>query len=273
MVEAAKYYEEMPGHADKAVMLYHKAGLIGRALDLAFRTEQFTALDLIAQDLNENSDPRVLERAAQFFSNNQQDRTAYAEAVELCRDKNVIINEELAELLTPPKPDKGMASERTRLLEDIGRCCLQQGNYHFAAKKFTQAGNKLEAMRALLKSGDTPRIILFANTARNKDIYRMAGNYLQTLNWKEDVNLMRQIENCYVKADALGSLAAFYEACAEVEIDDFRDYEKGLAALNESLRRWTKNAEKEGGLEAESSEKIERLRDKIGKIKRYSAAR
>lgn len=116
----------------------------------------------------------------------------------------------------------------------------------------------------------------------------MAGNYLQTLNWKEDVNLMRQIENCYVKADALGSLAAFYEACAEVctrsirnllrlffqvEIDDFRDYEKGLAALNESLRRWTKNAEKEGGLEAESSEKIERLRDKIGKIKRYLAAR
>lgn len=144
-------------------------------------------------------------------------------------------------------------------------------------------------MRALLKSGDTPRIILFANTARNKDIYRMAGNYLQTLNWKEDVNLMRQIENCYVKADALGSLAAFYEACAEVsvhqcpwgcecprvevEIDDFRDYEKGLAALNEALRRWTKNSEKEAGFDAESSEKIERLRDKIGKIKRYLAAR
>lgn len=51
--------------------------MIGRALDLAFRTEQFGALDLIAKDLDENSDPRVLERAAQFFSNNQQDRTAF----------------------------------------------------------------------------------------------------------------------------------------------------------------------------------------------------
>ena len=27
MVEAAKYYEELPGHADKAVMLYHKVKL------------------------------------------------------------------------------------------------------------------------------------------------------------------------------------------------------------------------------------------------------
>lgn len=50
--------------------------MIGRALDLAFRTEQFSALDLIVKDLNENSDVRILERAAEFFSNNQQDRTA-----------------------------------------------------------------------------------------------------------------------------------------------------------------------------------------------------
>uniref|UniRef100_A0A914DM98 Uncharacterized protein n=1 Tax=Acrobeloides nanus TaxID=290746 RepID=A0A914DM98_9BILA len=112
LIEAARHYEEKLGHADKAVMLYHKAGMIGRALDLAFRTEQFGALDLIAKDLDENSDPRVLERAAQFFSNNQQDRMAvqllayakkYSEAVELCRSKNVIINEELAEVISPPK--------------------------------------------------------------------------------------------------------------------------------------------------------------------------
>lgn len=25
MVEVARYYEDLPGHADKAVMLYHKA--------------------------------------------------------------------------------------------------------------------------------------------------------------------------------------------------------------------------------------------------------
>lgn len=49
-------------------------------------------------------------------------------------------------------------------------------------------------MKSLLRSGDTPKIILFANTAKNKDIYRMTGNYLQTLNWREDASLMKQIE-------------------------------------------------------------------------------
>lgn len=71
-------------------------------------------------------------------------------------------------------------------------------------------------MKALLKSGDTQRIILFASTARSKDIYKMVGNYLQTLNWKEDAHLMQTIESFYVKANAFDLLASFYEACAQV---------------------------------------------------------
>ncbi|VDN87893.1 unnamed protein product [Brugia pahangi] len=53
--------------------------MISRALDLAFRTDQFSALDLITNELDENSDPRILERAAEFFKNNQQ----YNKAVQL----------------------------------------------------------------------------------------------------------------------------------------------------------------------------------------------
>jgi hypothetical protein len=57
----------------------------------------------------------VLQRAAQFFSNNQQDRKAvlllayakkFSEAVDLCRDKSVVINEEIANILTPSKTGK-----------------------------------------------------------------------------------------------------------------------------------------------------------------------
>ncbi len=71
-------------------------------------------------------------------------------------------------------------------------------------------------MRALLKSGDTKKIIFFANTARSKDIYVLAANYLQTINWKDDVDVMKQIEAFYTKAQAFDSLASFYEACAQV---------------------------------------------------------
>lgn len=61
--------------------------MIGKAMELAFATEQFTALDLIAKDLNESSEPRVLEKAAVFYANTQQ----YNQALKLLAyAKNVI---------------------------------------------------------------------------------------------------------------------------------------------------------------------------------------
>ena len=34
--------------------------------------------------------------------------------------------------------------ERSRLLDKIADVCMYQGNYHLAAKKFTQAGNRVK---------------------------------------------------------------------------------------------------------------------------------
>ena len=67
------------------------------------------------------------------------------------------------------------------MLNQIAKVAYQQGNYHLATKKWTQAGNKLQAMKSLLKSGDTDKIIFFANVSRQKEIYILAGNYLQVL--------------------------------------------------------------------------------------------
>ncbi len=41
----------------------------------------------------------------------------------------------------------------------------RQGNYQLAAKKYTQAGDKTKAMKALLRSGDAEKIIFFAGGA------------------------------------------------------------------------------------------------------------
>ncbi len=71
-------------------------------------------------------------------------------------------------------------------------------------------------MRALLKSGDTEKIMFFANTARRKEIYVMAGNYLQTTNWKTDPEVMKQIVAFYTKGGSPELLAGFYDACAQV---------------------------------------------------------
>lgn len=71
-------------------------------------------------------------------------------------------------------------------------------------------------MRALLKSGDTEKIVFFAGVSRQKEIYIMAANYLQSLDWRKEPEIMKNIISFYTKGRALDLLAGFYDACAQV---------------------------------------------------------
>lgn len=56
-------------------MLYHKAGLLSKAVDLAFKSGQISAVGQIAGELDESADPALIQRCAQYFiSNGQYDR-------------------------------------------------------------------------------------------------------------------------------------------------------------------------------------------------------
>ncbi|CAL2044710.1 unnamed protein product [Caenorhabditis brenneri] len=240
LVSAARYYEDLPGYAHKAVMLYHKAGMIGRALDLAFRTEQFSALDLITKDLDAGTDPKILKRAAEFFESNQNYEKAvnflclakeFAGAVQLCKSRNVRVTDKFAELMTPSKDDMPNVTERKRVLETVAELCLQQGAYSASAKKFTQAGDKLSAMRALLKSGDIQKIRFFANTARNKEIYILAANFLQTTNWQDNPQTIKDIETFYTKSQSFEHLGNFYKSVAITEAENLRTLDKAMGSL------------------------------------------
>ncbi|KAJ9573631.1 hypothetical protein L9F63_008972, partial [Diploptera punctata] len=244
-LEAAQYFETCDKPLpDKAVLLYHKAGMIHKALDLAFRTQQYNALQFIAVDLNSSSDPALVQKCARFFVENGQYEKAvnllalakqYVEALSLCVEHNIPVTEDLAEKLTMSKGE-GDETTRVRVLEKVAESALAQGNYHLATKKFTQAGNKVAAMKALLKSGDTEKIIFFANVSRQREIYVMGANYLQSLDWKNQPEILKNIVAFYSKGRAPDLLANFYVACALVEIDEYQNYEKALGALTEAGR-------------------------------------
>ncbi|XP_069726134.1 intraflagellar transport protein 140 homolog [Phaenicophaeus curvirostris] len=280
MIEAACYYEEKGEQMDRAVMLYHKAGHFSKALELAFATQQFGALQLIAEDLDEKSDPALLARCSDFFIEHAQYEKAvelllaarkYHEALQLCLKQNLTITEEMAEKMTVSKDSKDLSEEsRRELLEQIADCCMRQGNYHMATKKYTQAGNKLKAMRALLKSGDTEKIVFFAGVSRQKEIYIMAANYLQSLDWRKDPEIMKNIISFYTKGRALDLLAGFYDACAQVEIDEYQNYEKAQGALTEAYKCLSK-AKTRSPLEQES--KLAHLQSRMTLIKRFVHAR
>ncbi|MGH0115385.1 UNVERIFIED_CONTAM: hypothetical protein FKN15_000020 [Acipenser sinensis] len=280
MMEAACYYEEKGVHMDRAVMLYHKAGHFSKALELAFATQQFGALQLIAEDLDENSDPALLARCSDFFIEHSQYEKAvellvaakkYHEALQLCLDQSLTITEELAERMTVTQDSKDLPEEaRRELLERIADCCMRQGNYHLATKKYTQACNKLKAMRALLKSGDTDKIVFFAGVSRQKEIYIMAANYLQSLDWCKNPEIMKNIISFYTKGRALDLLAGFYNACAQVEIDEYQNYEKALGALTEAYKCLSKakvrSAEEQEG-------RLVELQHKLTLVKKFVQAR
>ena len=80
------------------------------------------------------------------------------------------------------------------------------------------------------------KIIFFTKTCRNRNIFILAANYLQNLDWHNEPDVMKSIIQFYTKAKAFEQLSGFYDACAQVEMDEYRDYEKALGALQEAIK-------------------------------------
>ncbi|XP_049310514.1 intraflagellar transport protein 140 homolog [Bactrocera dorsalis] len=238
---AAAYFEEC-GSFKRAVELYHRAGMLHKALEMAFESEQPEVLEIIASELTVDSDSELVNRCADFFTSIEQHQKAVyllaktmhlKRSLQICMEKGVPITEELAEMLTPNKNEFN-EEMRIEILTQLGELLQQQGDYHTATKKFTQAGDKVRAMKSLLKSGSTEKIIFFANMSRQREVYIMAANYLQALNWQEDEHILKHIVTFYSKGQAYDSLANFYAICAQIEIEEYHNYEKALKAMLEA---------------------------------------
>ena len=65
-------------------------------------------------------------------------------------------------------------------------------------------------------AGDTKAVIQFASISRDPEIYKLAANYLQQMNWRESVDILKAITTFYTKAKAFVQLAAFYDSCGQV---------------------------------------------------------
>jgi intraflagellar transport protein 140 len=238
MLDCAQHFE-MKCEFDKAVQLYHKAGDLPRALDLCFRAgneladdpgrktqsaAMFEMINTIAADLGATSSPQTLARCAEFLVQNKQFPRAvelyvlakkYVQAIEMCLQHKVVISEELTEKLTPPESEMD-APNRKEALKNLGKVLRDQGSFVLAARKYTQAGDKVRAMKCLVLSGDTKQVIQFANISRTAEIYKLAANYLQQQNWRESADIMKSIIIFYTKAQAYEQLAGFYDSCAQV---------------------------------------------------------
>eukprot|EP00606_Chrysophyceae_sp_TOSAG23-5_P000414 GSChrysophyteH2.ASY1.ANO1.1513.1 assembled CDS len=265
MLDCGDYFEGK-GEPDKAIQLYHKGGDLSRALDLCFRAAVFDMMNAIVNDLGADSSSETLQKCAEFLVLHKQYERAvelfvmakkFVEAIEMCLANRVNITEEMA------KAEKG-----TDILKDIAKALKIQGSFILASKKYTQAGDRVRAIKCLVRGGDTKAVIQFASISRNAEIYKLAANYLQQMNWRESVDIMKAIIQFYTKAKSFEQLAGFYDSCAQVEIDDYRDYEKASGALREGLKHLSKAPNSRS-----AADMISRFEQRISLIDRFVQVR
>ncbi|KNE73141.1 hypothetical protein AMAG_17287 [Allomyces macrogynus ATCC 38327] len=236
---------------ERAIRLYLRAGDAARALDLAFDEQKFDLIMVIVEALTTaasgtggaTADARTLQRCAEYLLLHHQTRKAvdlyllakdYSTALQLCLDKKIELTEAWIDSAFPP----GLPAN---VLVAIADACMAQGNYEVACKKYTQAGDKLSAVKALIKTGNVDQVIYFAGVsgAKSKDIYILAANFLQTRDWRATPAILKHIVTFYTKAKAFDHLSSFFEACAQVEIDEYSSYEK-VRIAPASAQRWRK---------------------------------
>ncbi|TPX54243.1 hypothetical protein PhCBS80983_g05995 [Powellomyces hirtus] len=238
LLDVARYFEAR-GMGDRAAVLYMKAGAVAKAVDVGLKSGD---VEDLVRNLPPDTDPAILQRLSAHYKAKNNPSEAlhllllakkFDEALSLIEQHSIPLTEDLIDGI----PVTDSAADK-QLLTQIADVCMAQQKWSLACKKYTQAGERLKAMQALLKSGDTDKIIFFANVSgsRDRQIYVLASNYLQTLAWRSNPTYLKHIITFYTKAKAWENLASFYESCAGVEVDEFQNYEKALGAMREAAK-------------------------------------
>lgn len=243
MLESAIFLERKGIH-DKAVSLYRKIDATQCALNLCIKGGLYETLHEISTNLAaQEADPQIFLSMAQHFKDTRNYQKAvemlvfakeFDEAIRLCQEHNVKLTEEMAEAMTGDKNPLGKEEKKEMILR-VANIAKDQGSWNLACKKFTQVGERMKAMKMLMRGGDVEKVIFFANHSRNNEMYTLAANFLQSQNWSTNENVYRSIIQFYSKARAYDNLISFYDACSQMHIDS-RNYPEALKCLEECAK-------------------------------------
>ncbi|XP_029654539.1 intraflagellar transport protein 140 homolog [Octopus sinensis] len=162
------------------------------------------------------------------------------DALELCNTHKIVLTPQLSFKILSKLETQKRSSLHESTISSLALNCMNNGQYEVASRLYTLSGQTENALKALIRGGDTERVLRVANLSRDPQLYIMAGNYLQSLNWSETPSLMKEILRLYSKAKAHHLIANFYCACAQLEIDEYRDYNKATLAWGEAIGYYQK---------------------------------
>jgi intraflagellar transport protein 140 len=265
----ADYFADK-GVYDKAITLYLLAGNIKKALKLCLLTNQYDKIREIADNIEYKNDKDTLRALAEYFLEQKQYEKAlslfiklkdYDICMKICENHKIKISPQTANTIIDDIESQTDKDNETKLnlITRMAKLLMMQGDFEAAHQIFVKLGNLKKAMKCLIKMGNKPKVIEFAHTCRLAELYILAANFLQSLDWVDDEDLVKTIVTFYTKAKAHGSLANFYELFANVEVNEFRNYEKAVILYQEAINALEKWKEEED----KKSSRINLLNNKI----------
>ena len=128
----------------------------------------------------------------------------YEKALDICIQHNVAIQEELVKKMLPDEEPTNPVekAKRVELTKTIAEKCRKQGSFELASNLYVKLGDKIKCLKCLIELGDPQKVILFANNARSAETWILAANFLQTADWHQNSELMKNIIQFYSKAKA-----------------------------------------------------------------------
>ncbi|MCQ2816870.1 MAG: hypothetical protein MJ252_06360 [archaeon] len=267
----AEYFEKK-NEIEKAINLYLLGSNIKKGLNLCLATNQYDKIRDISESLETKSDKDTLKALAEYFMEQEQYEKAlglyirikdYTTAMNVCENHKVKITKETANAMVKDMDKEKDGELKIELTLKLAKFLMQQGEFELAHNIYIKNKNLKKAMKCLIKMGDKDRVISFATTCRQAELFILAANFLQNLEWNAEI--VKIIQSFYNKAKAYVNLGNFYENYATVLITERKDFKQALEALHQGLATFQKMRDNEEG----KTEKVQNITDKIEYAKTF----
>ena len=261
----AEYFEKK-NKLKEAIDLYLQGSNIRKGLNLCLATNQLDKVRELSRQLETKHDKDTLKALADYFTSQNEYEKAlellirikdYENAMKICENHKVRISQETANAIKVDLEKERDNKLKQDLTSRLAKLLMTQGDFEMAHDIYVKIGNLKKAMKCYIKMGDKSKVIEFAHNCRNPELFILAANFLQNLDWTPDV--VKIIVSFYNKAKAYYNLAQFYIQVAVSEINDKKDFKKGEEDLKNALKAIMKVRENDD----KKNEKIDEIKKKL----------
>ena len=264
----AEYFEKK-NKLKEAIDLYLQGNNFRKGLNLCLATNQLDKVRELSRVLETKQDKDALKSLAEYFTGqNDQEKTLellirikdYGNAMKICENHKVRISQETANAMKEDLEKERDNKTKKDLTTRLAKLLMTQGDFEMAHDIYVKMGNLKKAMKCYIKMGDKNKVIEFAHMCRNSELFILAANFLQNLDWTPDV--VKIIVSFFNKAKAYFNLSQFYTVLGTSEINEKKNFKKGEEYLKEALKAVMKVRENDD----KKNNKIDEIKKKLSFI-------